>query len=131
VVSLEIGVDCAKHPLGLDQGSTEDAIVVTALSTGLREQGLNTARPIPIGFDGAKAPRAAVTQVFDHPVVQRRHLHRLRNVADKLTGHFASKVTKQTCAADQDYSSLAAQAQLEALVKELKPHLPRRGRQRA
>ena len=37
-----------------------------------------------IGIDGGKALRAAVVRVFDHPVIARCQLHKIRNVADKL-----------------------------------------------
>ena len=75
VVALGIGIDGTKHPLGLVEGSTENTTVVTELLTGLRERGLDTTRPILVGIDGAKALRAAVTRVFDHPVIQRCQLH--------------------------------------------------------
>jgi putative transposase len=35
-------------------------------------------------LDGAKALRRAVGDVFDHPVIQRCQLHKLRNVTDRL-----------------------------------------------
>ena len=99
VVALGIGIDGVKHPLGLVEGSTENTTVVTELLTGLRERGLDTTRPILVGIDGAKALRAAVTRVFDHPVIQRCQLHKIRNVADKLPDHLASTVGKRMRAA--------------------------------
>ena len=119
VVALGIGIDGTKHPLGLVEGSTENTTVVTELLTGLRDRGLDSTRPILIGIDGAKALRAAVVRVFDHPVIQRCQLHKLRNVADKLPDHLASTVTKRMRAAYHAESALAAEAQLEALAKEL------------
>jgi len=118
VVALGIGIDGTKHPLGLVEGSTENTTVVKLL-TGLRDRGLDSTRPILIGIDGAKALRAAVVRVFDHPVIQRCQLHKLRNVADKLPDHLASTVTKRMRAAYHAESALAAEAQLEALAKEL------------
>jgi hypothetical protein len=118
VVALGIGIDGTKHPLGLVEGSTENT-VVTELLTGLRERGLDTTRPIMVGIDGAKALRAAVTRVFDHPVIQRCQLHKIRNVADKLPDHLAATVTKRMRAAYHAETALAAEAQLEALAKEL------------
>ena len=95
VVALGIGIDGVKHPLGLVEGSTENTSVVTDLLTGLRDRGLDTTRPIFVGIDGAKALRAAVVRVFDHPVIGRCQLHKLRNVADKLPEHLATTVTKR------------------------------------
>ena len=119
VVALGIGIDGVKHPLGLAQGSTENTSVVTDLLTGLRDRGLDTTRPIFVGIDGGKALRAAVIRVFDHPVIGRCQLHKIRNVADKLPDHLASAVTKRMRKAYHAESALAAEAQLEALAKEL------------
>ncbi len=119
VVALGIGLDGTKYPLGLAEGSTENTSVVTDLLTGLRERGLDTSRPIFVGIDGGKALRAAVIRVLDHPVIQRCQIHKLRNVADKLPDHLASTVTKRMRAAYHADSALAAEAQLEALAKEL------------
>src|SRR5215469_10212429 len=38
VVALGIGVDGAKHPLAVEEGSTENATLVTDLITGLRDR---------------------------------------------------------------------------------------------
>ena len=119
VVALGIGIDGTKHPLGLAEGSTENTSVVTDLLTGLRDRGLDTTRPILVGIDGGRALHAAVVRVFDHPVIQRCQLHKLRNVADKLPDHLASTVTKRMRQAYHAESAIVAQAQLEALAKEL------------
>ena len=119
VVALGIGIDGTKHPLGLAEGSTENTSVVTDLLTGLRDRGLDTTRPIFVGIDGGKALRAAVVRVFDHPVIGRCQLHKVRNVADKLPDHLASTVTKRMRAAYRAESAILAEAQLEALAKEL------------
>ena len=84
VVALGITLDGTKIPLGLAEGATENATVVTELLAGLRDRGLEITRPILVVIDGAKALRRAVDDVFDHPVVQRCQLHKLRNVADRL-----------------------------------------------
>ena len=70
-------------------------------------------------IDGGKALRAAVVRVFDHPVIQRCQLHKIRNVADKLPDHLASTVTKRMRKAYNADSALEGEAQLEALAKEL------------
>ena len=119
VVALGIGIDGTKHPLGLAEGSTENTAVVTDLLTGLRDRGLDTTRPIFVGIDGGKALRAAVIGVFSHPVIARCQLHKIRNVADKLPDHLASTVTSRMRKAYHAESALLAEAQLEALAKEL------------
>ena len=119
VVALGIGIDGVKHPLGLAEGSTENTSVVTELLTGLRDRGLDTSRPIFVGIDGGKALRAALIRVFDHPVIGRCQLHKIRNVADKLPDHLAATVTKRMRVAYHADSAILAEAQLEALAKEL------------
>ncbi len=119
VVALGIGVDGTKHPLALVEGSTENTSTVTDLLVGLRDRGLDTTRPIFVGIDGGKALRAAVIRVFDHPVIGRCQLHKIRNVGDKLPDHLASTVAKRMRRAYHAESALVAEAQLEALAKEL------------
>ena len=119
VVALGIGIDGTKHPLGLVEGSTENTTVVTDLLTDLRERGLDTTRPILVGIDGGKALHAGIMAVFDHPVIQRCQMHKLRNVAAKLPDDLARTVTKKMRAAYQAPSAVIAEAQLEALAREL------------
>ena len=119
VVALGIGIDGTKHPLALVEGDTENSTVVTNLLTGLRDRGLDTTRPILVVIDGAKALRTGVTRVFDHPVIARCQIHKLRNVADRLPDHLATTVTKRMRQAYHAETALTAQAQLEALAREL------------
>jgi transposase-like protein len=81
--------------LGLAEGATENATVVRDLLAGLRDRGLEVTRPILVVIDGAKALRRAVSDVFDHPVIQRCQLHKLRNVTDRLPDAVASTVAKR------------------------------------
>src|SRR5918994_2110014 len=92
VVALGITIDGTKVPLGLAEGATENATVVGDLLVGLRDRGLDVTRPLLVVIDGAKALRRAVTDVFDHPVIQRCQLHKLRNVTDRLPDAVASTV---------------------------------------
>jgi putative transposase len=119
VVALGITLDGTKIPLALAEGATENATVVRELLAGLRDRGLEVTRPILVVIDGAKALRRAVTDVFDHPVVQRCQLHKLRNVADRLPDAVASTVAKRMRAAYRNPDPLVAQAALEALAREL------------
>lgn len=77
IVALGICGDGIKVPLGVVEGSTENATTVTDLLVGLRDRGLDVARPILVVIDGAKALAAAVRAVFDHPVIQRCQLHKV------------------------------------------------------
>ena len=124
VVALGIGIDGTKHPLGVVEGDTENTTVVKDLLVGLRERGLDTTRPILCVLDGAKALVAAVKAVFDHPVVHRCQLHKVRNVESKLPKALASTVAKKMRAAYHDPDALAAEATLEALARSLEKKHP-------
>ena len=119
VVALGITLDGTKVPLALAEGATENATVVRDLLAGVRDRGLDTTRPLLVVIDGAKALRRAVTDVFDHPVIQRCQLHKLRNVTDRLPDALASVVAKRMRAAYHHPDPLIAQAELEALAREL------------
>ena len=119
VVALGIDIDGVKHPLAVVEGSTENTTVVRGLLVGLRDRGLDVTRPILAVLDGAKALAAAVNEVFDHPVIARCQLHKLRNVRDHLPEKMRGPVEKRIRAAYHADSALAAEAQLEALAKEL------------
>jgi len=80
VVAVGIDIEGAKHPLGVVEGDTENATLVTDLLVGLRERGLEVSPPVLCVPDGAKALAAAVKAVFDHPVIARCQLHKVRNV---------------------------------------------------
>ena len=124
VVALGIGIDGTKHPLGVVEGDTENTTVVKDLLVGLRDRGLDTTRPSLCVLDGAKALVAAVKAVFDHPVVHRCQLHKIRNVESKLPKALASTVAKKMRAAYHDPDALAAEATLEALARDLEKRHP-------
>ncbi len=119
VVALGIGIDGTKHPLALVEGSTENTTLVRGLLVGLRERGLDVTRPILAVLDGAKALSAAVTEVFDQPVIGRCQLHKLRNVQDHLPQRMRGLVGRRMRTAYHADSALDAQGQLEALAAEL------------
>ena len=119
VVALGIGADGSKHPLALAEGSTENAALVTDLLVDLRERGLDVRRPILVVIDGSKALRRAVCDVFEHPVIQRCQLHKIRNVRDRLPQRLRAVAERRMRAAYHAASALDAQAQLEALARDL------------
>lgn len=119
VVALGIDIDGTKHPLGLVEGSTENTAVVKSLLTGLRDRGLETTRPVLAVLDGAKALAAGVKEVFEHPVIARCQIHKLRNVRDHLPENMRGPVTKRMRKAYHADSALAAEALLSVLAKEL------------
>lgn len=82
-----IGVDTQghKHVLGIREGATENAAVVTALLEDVVARGVDPKRKMLFVIDGSKALRAAINAVFgaDQPV-QRCRAHKLRNVLGYL-----------------------------------------------
>jgi putative transposase len=119
VVALGIGIDGTKHPLGVEEGSTENTAVVTDLITGLRDRGLDTSKPILAVLDGAKALSRAVKDVFDKPVIHRCQQHKIRNVIDKLPEKLKSVTEKRMRQAYHAESALKAEAELTELAREL------------
>jgi putative transposase len=84
VVALGITTEGVKIPLGLWEGSTENAAVATALLSDLVERGLDPEQGILFVIDGAKALRKAIRAVFGDAPVQRCVRHKERNVTDHL-----------------------------------------------
>ena len=84
VVALGITTEGVKIPLGLWEGSTENATVATALLSDLVERGLDPEQGILFVIDGAKALRKAIRNVFGQAPVQRCLRHKERNVTEHL-----------------------------------------------
>jgi putative transposase len=123
VVAMGIAMDGTKHPLALAEGSTENATLVTDLLVGLRERGLDVTRPVLVVIDGAKALSSAVKAVFDHPVIARCQLHKIRNVTSKLPEALGQTVAKKMRTAYHK-QALVAQADLEELARQLSKSHP-------
>ena len=82
-----IGVDTQghKHVLGIREGATENAAVVTALLEDVVARGVDPKRKMLFVIDGSKALRAAINAVFGaEQAVQRCRAHKLRNVLGYL-----------------------------------------------
>ena len=82
-----VGVDSQghKHVLGIREGATENAAVVTGLLEDIVARGVDPNRKMLFVIDGSKALRAAINTVFgSHQPVQRCRAHKLRNVLDYL-----------------------------------------------
>ena len=124
VVALAIDYDGVKHPIGLVKGSTENATVVRDLLAGMRERGLATDRPVLVAIDGAKALASAVKAVFDHPVVQRCQLHKIRNVTSYLPKHQRAFVERKMHAAYRESDHATARSSLVALAASLEAKHP-------
>jgi putative transposase len=119
VVALGIDIDGVKHPLALEEGSTENATLVTDLITGLRDRGLDVTRPILAVLDGSKALSRAVKDVSGKPLIQRCQQHKIKNVRDKLPEKLRTVAEKRMRQAYHAGSALEAEGLLSALAREL------------
>jgi putative transposase len=85
VVALGIDITGQKHPLGLWDGSTENATVCQGLLRNLQSRGLRTDRSVLVILDGSKALRKAVDHTFGQAAwVQRCQVHKTRNILEYL-----------------------------------------------
>jgi transposase-like protein len=119
VVALGIGIDGTKHPLAIEEGSTENATLVTDLITGLRERGLDVTKPILVVIDGSKALSRAIRDVFDKPLIHRCQQHKIRNVRDRLPEKLRTVVERRMREAYHASSAVQAEGLLTALAREL------------
>jgi putative transposase len=120
VVALGIDTDGVKHPLGLWDGSTENATVATTLLANLVERGLDTEQGVLVVIDGAKALRKAVRDVLGtHTPVQRCVRHKARNVLDHLPERDRPAVKRRLRAAWALDDHPVALERLQSLAAEL------------
>jgi len=120
VVALGIDSDGVKHPLGLWDGSTENATVATTLLANLVERGLDVEQGVLVVLDGAKALRKAVRDVLGIPTpVQRCVRHKERNVLGHLAERDRPMVQRRLRAAWALDDHAAARERLEDLAAEL------------
>jgi putative transposase len=125
VVALGIAADGRKLPLGLCEGSTENATVATALLSDLVERGLDTSGGVLVVIDGAKALRKAVRDVFGAgTLVQRCIRHKERNVEGHLPERERPWVRRKLRAAWAEPDHGRALASLEALAHQLETSHP-------
>jgi putative transposase len=124
VVALGITTEGVKIPLGLWEGSTENASVATALLSDLVERGLDPEQGILFVIDGAKALRKAIRNVFGEAPVQRCVRHKERNVTDHLPERERPAVKQRLRRAWQLDDPARALEQLRRLASELERSYP-------
>lgn len=117
VVALGVSRGGDKIPLGLWQGSTENAALCTSLLQGMIERGLRVDGKILCVIDGSKALRKALRDVFgDLAVVQRCQVHKKRNVLAHLSEKHRSYVSRTMSEAYSAKKIDSARRQLSALA---------------
>jgi putative transposase len=118
-VALGISTDGIKIPLGLWEGSSENATVATALLSDLVERGLDPEQGMLFVVDGAKALRKAIRSVFGEVPVQRCVRHKERNVLEHLPERDRPAVQRRLRAAWADNDHGRALERLQTLAGEL------------
>lgn len=120
VGALGVTADGTKVPLGVVEGSTENATVVRGLISGLRDRGLDASEGILFVLDGGKALTRAVRDVFgDQAVIARCRTHKERNVMDHLPEAERPWVRRKLRAAWANADPDVAEAALRALAAQL------------
>jgi transposase-like protein len=125
VVALGISTEGVKIPLGLWEGSTENATLVSMLLADLVDRGLDPSQAILFVIDGGKALRKAIKEVFgEHALVHRCHRHKERNVTDLLPERERSKILVRIRGAWALTDHHLARQRLELLASELERTWP-------
>jgi len=120
VVALGVTTEGEKVPLGLWEGSSENAAVATALLADLVDRGLDTAQGVLCVLDGAKALRKAVRDVLgERTPVQRCVRHKERNVLEHLPERDRAAVKRRLRRAWARDDELRAKQDLLVLAEEL------------
>jgi putative transposase len=125
VVALGITTDGVKIPLGLWEGSTENATLARELPSDLVERGLDPEQAILFVIDGGKALRRAIKDVFgEHALVHRCHRHKERNVCDLLPERDRPAILAKIRGAWSLTDPALAEQRLERLACELERTWP-------
>jgi putative transposase len=120
VVALGITTDGVKIPLGLWEGSTENATLARTLLADLVDRGLDPEQAILFVIDGGKALRRAINDVFgEHALVHRCHRHKERNVCDLLPERDRDPIRARMRAAWSLTDPELAEQRLQLLASEL------------
>jgi putative transposase len=125
VVALGISTEGVKIPLGLWEGSTENAALARALLADLVDRGLDPEQAILFVIDGGKALRRAIKDVFgERALVHRCHRHKERNVCDLLPERDRPQILARIRGAWSLTNAELAEQRLELLASELERTWP-------
>ncbi len=125
VVALGISTEGVKIPLGLWEGSTENATLVSMLLADLVDRGLDPEQAILFVIDGGKALRRAIKDVFgEHALVHRCHRHKERNITELLPERDRPQILVRIRGAWALSDHHLARERLELLASELERTWP-------
>ena len=125
VGALGVTADGTKVPLGVAEGSTENAAVCTRLLSDLAERGLDAEKGVLFVVDGGKAAGKAIRDVYGGLApIQRCRRHKERNVTDHLPEAERPLPQRRLRAAWAGLDPAAARAELDALARALAKKRP-------
>jgi putative transposase len=120
VGALGVTDDGTKVPLGVAEGTTENAAVCTRLVSDLAERGLDASQGSLFVVDGGKALDKAIRSVFGaKALIQRCRRHKERNVVEHLPEAERPLVQRKLRAAWALGDPDQARAELEQLARSL------------
>jgi len=121
VGALGVTSDGTKVPLGVVQGTTENATVCKQLLGSVKERGLDASAGILFVIDGGKGLAAAIRAVFDGDPfrIARCRQHKERNVLDHVAKTEHAWVRRELRGAWKLTDAHAAKTALEVLARKL------------
>jgi putative transposase len=121
LVVLGVSIDGTKQVLGIREGATENAEVVSDLLADLLERGLTLPKRCLFVLDGSKALSRAVRDTFgERALVQRCLVHKLRNVLSYLPPTWHEEARRKIRAAWGLTEHSKAKAELVKVVRWLR-----------
>lgn len=125
VVALGVDEQGRKHPLGLWEGTTENAAVCRALVGSLIDRGLPEERALLFVIDGGKAIRKVIRETWGElALVQRCRQHKQANVTDHLPHAERTFIARKLRAAWSKTDAGAAERELRGLARALEAAHP-------
>lgn len=125
VVALGVTDDGTKVPLGVAEGSTENAAVCTRLVANLADRGLDASRGVLFVIDGSKALAKAIRAAFGpKALIQRCRRHKERNILGHLPESERPLIQRKLRAAWANEDHDTALGELHALAQVLDKKRP-------
>ena len=125
VVALGVTDDGTKVPLGVVEGSTENAAVCTRLAANLADRGLDASRGVLFVIDGGKALAKAIRAAFGpKALIQRCRRHKERNILGHLPESERPLIQRKLRAAWANEDHDTALRELHALGRALDKKRP-------
>ncbi len=127
LIVVALGVDPAgrKHPLGLWEGTTENAAVCRALVGNLIDRGLPADRAMLFVTDGGKAIRKVIRETWGELALhQRCRKHKLQNITSHLPESERVFIARKVRAAWADPDAALAERCLRGIARHLESAHP-------